>query len=520
MDEFTEPTQTRFNDVESSAIRIANRTSPLVLTKTGSVVRELVIRPFSYLLAWALDNIDKYITESSISYLKNSQLTENPVADAVASNYFVYRKQGTHSKGTVALLLNKSEQSIARGSLFSINDVQVRVPVRCFITNTDTTSSADTTTNDILQVRASTYTDPTDTSIKYVANIPVEAVDAGSINITAGAKAQPSFTQNYIVKAYLSSALTGGADKETDAKLIERAGYNTAYAGVGSYNGLLKKLSNAPVSVISLSVVAGENAELYRARNNSVNISPGGITDCYVKTTILPHRTNVTATKVTTNSSTGGASYAVTVNNGVILNVLSVDSGDTTGFTQHYTSADVTMSDAGARLSSKQLVAITKEQSDADVLDCVVEYIPGISDIQSFIDNEDERFIGHDICIKAAVPVSVSLSCAVSYNGTITEEELNKLKTVMADYINNLPVGTSLLNFSDIRTACSSVIKNATIVLPCVFTYTTTMKDGSTITGSSTNGILDISKNIYENEWPSTVCYFNITTDDIYLGEA
>ena len=95
MADYIEPTKTSFNAAEQVAIDAVTQTASNLLTRTGSVIRELIIRPVAYLLSWASGNVDNSIKQYSISYPKTSQLTENPVADLVASNYFVERKQAT-----------------------------------------------------------------------------------------------------------------------------------------------------------------------------------------------------------------------------------------------------------------------------------------------------------------------------------------------------------------------------------------------------------------------------------------
>ena len=66
---YIEPTQTEFDDAEQLAIDVINTNAPTVMTKTGSVIRELVIRPLSYLFAWSSSNIANLQEKSSVAYL-------------------------------------------------------------------------------------------------------------------------------------------------------------------------------------------------------------------------------------------------------------------------------------------------------------------------------------------------------------------------------------------------------------------------------------------------------------------
>ena len=141
MADYIEPTKTSFNAAEQVAIDAVSQTANNLLTRTGSVIRELIIRPVAYLLSWASGNVDNSIKQYSISYLKTSQLTENPVADLVASNYFVERRAATSSKGIITLTLDAASLTLAAGSRFSVAGNQVCTPVRYMIQEAPGTDS-------------------------------------------------------------------------------------------------------------------------------------------------------------------------------------------------------------------------------------------------------------------------------------------------------------------------------------------------------------------------------------------
>ena len=113
----------------------------------------------------------------------------------------------------------------------------------------------------------------------------------------------------------MQSAITGGTEQETDAELMARCRYNTADAGIGSYNGLWRKLQKAPVNVSGLSVVAGEDPGVLRARWNNLSINPGGVIDCYVRTQAQSSKKTVQATANANGTVTIENDSAYRVNN-------------------------------------------------------------------------------------------------------------------------------------------------------------------------------------------------------------
>ena len=109
MADYIEPTQRSFDNAESMAADVLSQSSPNLITKIGSVIRELIIRPSAYLMSWSTDNFLNMLAQSSVMYLKTSQETDNPIADMVASNYFVTRLQGTSARGILTPCRTKTD---------------------------------------------------------------------------------------------------------------------------------------------------------------------------------------------------------------------------------------------------------------------------------------------------------------------------------------------------------------------------------------------------------------------------
>ena len=125
MADLIEPTQRSFQNAETTASDVLTQASPNLLTKTGSVIRELIIRPVAHLMSWLDDNYQNTLEKSSVAYLKTSQETVNPTADLVASNYFVTRLTGTSARGILTLTLTQPVLRIGKGSPFTVGCTHV-----------------------------------------------------------------------------------------------------------------------------------------------------------------------------------------------------------------------------------------------------------------------------------------------------------------------------------------------------------------------------------------------------------
>lgn len=508
MADYIEPTQRSFDNAESMAADVLSQSSPNLITKIGSVIRELIIRPSAYLMSWSTDNFLNMLAQSSVMYLKTSQETDNPIADMVASNYFVTRLQGTSARGILTLTLSQPVLRISRGSQFTVGGATMITPEQYLITNGDMSG----TTSDFVYIKSIEY--KTAAGDYWIANLPVVSAAPGKLEIPVGSDVTIDFSTSIIIQAELTSPVTGGSDVETDAELMARAEYNTAASGIGSYYGLQKKFAKAPVAVLGLSAVAGEDAPLFRSRYNNVNINPGGIVDCYVKT----------AKQSTTDSfqvecSIVSGKYVGTL---PYLSILAVNSvivnGSTVPFTVSFESSDPNVPAAGARLSTKQVTKISfapGSMTGTQTATVFCTYIPGIEALQKYIDDDAEHFIGQDTMVKAAVPVEVTVSCGYSAGTMLEDDQVAILKQTITDYINSIPVGTRNINFSDLRTVCAAAVPAADLRLPCVMTGKAYTKGGYVDTFYNNTGIFDISDPANDDFWDFQCCFFSITVDNV-----
>jgi uncharacterized phage protein gp47/JayE len=519
MADYIEPTKTAFNNAEQVAIDVLSQAAPNLITKTGSVIRELIIRPAAYLLSWITGNINNDIKQYSVSYLKTSQLTDNPVADMVASNYFVTRKQGTQSQGIITMTLTNPVLRIAAGARFTVSGTAMCTPVQYLVTN-DADSRQDT--DNLVYIKSIPFGN------NYIANIPVVAVNPGKVEIPVGSDVAVNFSCATLVDAELTSPVTGGTDTETDAQLMTRAEYNTAEAGIGTYYGIKKKMAKAPVNVPGISVIAGEDKPLFRARHNSVNVNPGGYVDCHVKTCNQAIVKTVTK-EITPTLSNGVYNCSMTITGADCAGFIMVQSVLAGGslvdtFAVEYGSSDITTNAEGARLSVSQTATITFTGTGYTLNEGKLEvsanlvYMPSIAELQAYMDKDTEHFIGQDIKVKAAVPVNLRLDFNVQSANDLTEDDLNGIKQAVVDYVNNTAVGVGVINFSDIRTAVIVSFPNIDLRLPCTMSGEVYTTDGHIDSFYSTAGVLDITKSANANYWGYQVCFFSSCLDNVRLN--
>lgn len=516
MTEYITPTNDAFTDAEQVVTDVVSTTAPQAMTKTGSAIRELIIRPAAYLLAWLSGNLEHQLEKTSVAHLRTSQATDNTLADAVASNYFVTRRAATRSTGVVTLTLNTSSLSLPQGTLFTSEGVTLRNAKQIVVTPSQVAEQFD----NVIYVTSVAVGD------EYIAAIPVEAVDPGAVEIPAGADITMQRQVGAVVGIDLTSPITGGLDIETDAQMMERAEYNTAGAGVGSYNGLRKRLETSPVNVLGMSLVAGEDEPLFRARYNTLGISPGGLLDMYVKTQLQSSTADIEIP--ITESAEQGAEVTLEVHSGNyhgfyrVVNVL-IKGEYLSDYGVSFGSSNYLNPPKGARLSDEQTCSITFAAPAAlttgDSVVVTVEYMPGIRDLQTFVDAPENAFLGQDVLVKAAVPVTLGLDCALTCPRQLDEQDIAEVKRIIAAAVNGLRVGCGYLNFSDVREAVQTAYPDIKLRLPCTIRARMVLRDGTVDTFYSNTGILDLTTPVNNEYWDYRMCFFSLIESHIRIAQ-
>lgn len=514
MPEYTEPTQAEFDAAEQAAIDILSTKCPSVTSRAGSTVRELIVRPFAYLYAWVTSAVSSAVADASIRNLKASLKTENETADLIASNYFVERKQGAHAKGVVTVTTKLSALYLSGGTEFVTEDgVTLRTEKRVIATGGTYSDEEDT-------LYVPLY--PVDTEGTFMANIPVTARESGKTEVAEGAPVSLAVPDISVLTAELTSAVTGGGDTETDAELMARAGESSAGAYTGSYYGLLRKLRQAPVDVKSIRTVAGDDSSMYRARYNTAGINPGGFVDCYVKTqdqhSVYTHHAQLEYSEPTSSHSLTlqdtecAGAYSVL---GVLVQYVPART-----FRVSFGSSRKGVSPESARLSAHQTVTVefdTDEPVTSLNVTVRLSYMPGISALQSYLDSDENKFIGQSVLVKAAVPVNVRLDCCLQTASGLSDEELAELKRKVAETVNSYATGTRILNFSDVQEKIRTY-NGTDLRLPCALSADMVLRDGSTSSFYSTSGLLSLEQDDGSGMWDSPVYFFSLIDSNIHLS--
>ena len=503
------PTQNQFQQAQAVLQDILNDYDSTLDTKKASAVRQLVIRPYAYIYA----QIDKYISnrlqQSSIAYLLTSNETQNTTADLVASNYFVSRRQSKYARGIVTAKSTMSSIRVSKNTTFIIdgNPFIVQKTVLGMPQPLDDTNQI----NYIKTIQLGSF---------YVCNIPVRAQNSGLLQIPQGVQVtSPSYIAG-VQEFMLTSPVTGGAQDQTDAAMMRRC-IKKCGASVGTQNAIWTRLQQAPIQVISCKSQGSNQAGCFRARYNNLDIPVGGIVDTYVKTQNQASYTDLILT-ATNNQLVIDSKKYPTVSGFIRIAGVKIQDQNSTATQPSYTvqyTTESNKSSQGARLSQYQKAIITFSQSMAGKTARVsVMYMPGLAEIQDYINSQDVSFIGQDILVKAAVPVTLIIEGSIQSSTQISEQTLRQMRQYIASYINTYQVGTSKLNMDDVARGFRYAYPDANLKLPYNIQVLVPMTNGGYYTFNDNTGVVDLTFRNGLYFWNTATYFFSTTAEQLKLN--
>lgn len=469
-----DPSKSTYTSMLSRIRDIFTKDMPNIATSVGSAVYELIVRPLSIVYASIQDSLDKDIRKASLDTLSTSTNTEVGDADHILSNYFVTRNGAKNATGVITVASSSEVTRVPQGSAFTAAGVSLVASVDT-IGVTDNYESYESTDTLV-------YSKATKIGDSYYFTVPVESTDQGVV-VSAGTPAEINSNLLDVSSAIVSSSIEGGSRGETDAEMIERARVNLC-SWQGGSRSIHKVLTGSGIKVYSSISFDAADPEMSQVADSPVLIGTGGMIDTYVKTAQYPLSTTVDVSLE--EDSPHLISDLIPAGTLAITEVINKDTGLPVDFSVCWGSSSKHLTARGARFSSYQTVAITAgETAECTV---TVEYMPSIKELQEYVDRKDVRILGNSIVIKAAIPTTVRVAATCITGG----HNIDDIRNVIKDHINNLPVGTELLDMANAQESLSTSFPGAYIKHPISMNTTTTTYNGyKTIVGSSISGVVE-----------------------------
>lgn len=481
----------------------------------GSAVRELVIRPAALMAAQSELSITESLSKRDI---RNATSLSDVDVEAIASNYFITRKQGSYAYGQLAVVSSASSLSIPITTKFTIAGevFSARRAVTALTTATTNEEAGNMLTVPMTALGAS-----------FICIVPVVSDNYTSVSIAAGVECTATPSLPRVLSITTASPITGGSTAESNEELLARCRNGvTSKVLSGKSHIAATLLSQEDIPVYGVSVFGMGDPEMTRDKDPFLGLSCGGCADVYAKTAFYPEEKIIsfTWTKIDADTWTCDIPSAtsvvidiqdVTVNGEIVApdKIVQEDFISSGSAKRFYSAASSLLSSYHiARLSVSHTDAGSPANSSAAGT-AKVHVLPYIDSIQAFVDSEDRAPSGQEIVAKASFPVKlhVSLRCR-----NLSDSSGIAVRNSIQTAINAFSVGKKTVTAQDILSAVTSAEPHAIVDFPLSLEYSASLF-GTKYGQRSVVGRLELPETVTDSGITYRNCFWYSDTDSIQV---
>lgn len=404
---------------EALALAAVRKEFPELSLRTGSVIRDALVRPFGVVGAAFGVLSDEAALQYDLAALSAlAEPTDAQVAAAarLLANRGITLRPGASATGFVsASATSDRAYLIPAGTGFADASGATYTTDRLY--RVVATSGTASTALDELQLRRRT-------SGGYVVRIPVTAGAVGAAGTLKEGSQLTALSTLADMSAFTATGFTGGADQESIASGISRAELAASTASVDSPSGALARLTTwVGTQVTAANAVGGASPVIQRGKRNLLGFADGACADIYFKTGDEPALLEV---EITGARGTDG-SFAIRLTETEapgLLNVTNVRDASTlegATFTQSKVarfstdnpfSLTSTLDSAGSEYQVTELTVTGLPGQDTE-RKLLVAYraFPGLAQVQAALD--DNAPAGTSLLARAANPVYLQMQVCV-----------------------------------------------------------------------------------------------------------
>lgn len=456
--------------VASQLQLILQAENPDIDVSPGTVLYELTVKPNASILAKQEMGLDVLRDNMSLVQVLDQETPDQVMVDRLLSNFNVARREGERATGTLSIF-TRSRQNVVipPNQRFWCGGIELQ-PDRAYVGVSGSILPNDTDSFSYVQTRE--YS----TGV-YVFTIGAVTVDVMVSVLSTGqiCTAVPPIPQ--VTSVETASTFSGGSLTESTAALLTRARTNiNAHVLTGRDNIRAFLTDNTELDVLDAAVFGMGDALVLR--DNRYGVSGGGAVDAYVRTELVP--ASVTATL----TGTADADYLWTIEipaatypgaYGVVSiryrQLAITEFTEVFGFTTAPT-APYMAEVAHARYSMYQTLSVQFTAWDLPLnetsldFEVTVMYMPGLVELQQFVEQPEVRGYGFDLLVKGAVPVTVSLDVTIRYWRGLDAPEAAEFQVAIANMINGKLIGDEYLQSSDVVYACKRLFPQGEVAMP------------------------------------------------------
>lgn len=452
------------NEIIFDIISDIHANIPEADTKIGTFLRDAIINPFS-------NSMSKIYTQMKKLEMGQSILTAiGEDLEALAANFFIYKKSGTKSIGRVRFYIENTLESTTNDSPV-YQDIYIPMNTKIIAKYSNGSPSIQFETTTSTTVNANTIKDlPRDnTGYRYV-EVLCKSINTG-INQNIGKYEINALADNVNGISSVSNyeKFRNGTNAETDESLALRTSLALFANNICTKNGYLSFLLKQP-QVIDLLIVGAGDKEMERDKITITNkdgeletINTGGCVDIYVRTnTETDDFVNVTVENEDVDTD---GNVIININNSLeevpIISIKSItgsrdengnisyetytENSEDSGFTYHVNTEDKNVNYVGS-CKEKSYISFNgaTKPKVGDKLTISYSYNDGIKTLQDLVDNN--KVLTADILIRSADEIKVGVLLNFSISNLYNKDKIRSIvESSINTYIDGrLKMGSSI----------------------------------------------------------------------------
>ncbi len=463
---------------------------PTVDFRQGTGVRDLVIRPNAVMVALVKKYIEIYFENGTLASVTND--TPQEVVNGILSNFFINRNTGSFAtvKARLYFLFQNgipSNVSLPTSAFFSTDNTRLFYPSSPIFAQPLKDGDTPISGNVYLSYDSSEELWYFDTDLSS------QSSDEEFNDLTEGDLLYFTLFNPYFVKGKILYMSEPAVREETNIEMVNRSYNSISTRNLINDPSITSRITDVYNYVKYMKVVGMGDPDMWRDYvqvegifdNPATEIADkyrihlGGSVDIYTDTAFRTTVVQLTMDKTGVTELTGPIFdiYRSDMSGGVDADTIPLDLEaaisypNTTVYTNHVPL--VPQKDFG--LSAKQILRIDFGLEQAGkTASFVVRKFTGLEDIQSFLEDQQNRVVCADQLCRAFEPILVNLE-ATGYEQTYTADEISKARKAIDDYFNQTPVNGTIYVSEIHRLISDAGLQN--VKAPMLVTAYTVAKD-------------------------------------------
>lgn len=470
-----QPTNEDVKAAEAFAVQFLQSNFPTMDLRSGTGVRDLVVRPTATLIALLDLALTQYFSQNTLADATDA--TPQSVVDGILSNWFVTRKTGSTATISARLYFAQAKTvTLPSSTYFSPDNALMFYPAQTYV------------------FTASQLTQDVNSGEYYIdVNLVSQSADP-AFNVESGSLLYFSTFDAYFLHAEINYLVTPASAPETNTQFIERSSSAISTRNLINTPSVKSNLTTAFPTLTDIVPVGMGDPEMLRDKaqvdnpnnpGNLITFHLGGNVDIYCRTPLTSTINQYTA-DANGDVVIVGPVYGVSISSiagGSTADTIPQGATYTTSYSGYSSPGTITDPTQDVGFSSRQTMTLSfGTQYANETISLKVSYFQLISSIQTYLEDSNNRVLSGSYLARGSN--IYLLDFVLTPYGSVAPSSTSVTKTIKA-YLDSLESGVPFV-MSDLQAS----LKDSGIgsfKTPLGVTYSLYKRDYTTSTGTITD---------------------------------